>query len=430
MKVSAVVVALLMAAPAAGAAIRYSITDLGVLPGATNSVATAINSHGMVVGFCSFAGGLTERGFAWANGVMTNPGTLPGGDYVTAKDVNGTGEIVGTGNANGAAEPRGFFLDASGMTDLARSFGGANIHANGVNDAARCVGEMTRSGSGDPAKFRGVLWEKDPAHPDRFLQTVLPVLTNATDPTLTFTLANDVNNGGVIAGSGYTYPEGQRGVLWLGDAQHTIIDLGKPPGASESFAVAVNDSGTAVGYDTGPFFRQRALLWSNDTTHTWFELDLLPGTDLSAARAINNLGHVVGASSDTNGLSRAFLWRDGVLFDLNTLLDASGAAWQLRNASGINDAGQIVGTGLHNGTERAFLLTPLPNVAVALGANVTLTWNAVPGARYRVQSTSNLPISSWTDLSGEVVAASTTASAVDPVSPIGGSRFYRVQLLP
>jgi hypothetical protein len=42
--------------------------------------------------------------------------------------------------------------------------------------------------------------------------------------------------------------------------------------------------------------------------------------------------------------------------DLNKLIPA-GSGWMLQEAYGINNAGQIVGTGMHNGQEHAFLLT-------------------------------------------------------------------------
>jgi hypothetical protein len=46
---------------------------------------------------------------------------------------------------------------------------------------------------------------------------------------------------------------------------------------------------------------------------------------------------------------------------MQTLLDpATGAGWTNISASAINNLGQIVGTGIHNGQSRAFLMTPLP----------------------------------------------------------------------
>ena len=47
------------------------------------------------------------------------------------------------------------------------------------------------------------------------------------------------------------------------------------------------------------------------------------------------------------------------MFELQSLLDASGAGWTLTSATAINNRGQIVGTGLHNGQPRGFLMTPV-----------------------------------------------------------------------
>jgi probable HAF family extracellular repeat protein len=67
---------------------------------------------------------------------------------------------------------------------------------------------------------------------------------------------------------------------------------------------------------------------------------------------------VVGYSYDAQGKSRAFIWTNGMLFDLNTLVeDAPG--WTLTAAYGINESGQIVGSGLFNGRHSAFLLDPV-----------------------------------------------------------------------
>jgi len=46
-----------------------------------------------------------------------------------------------------------------------------------------------------------------------------------------------------------------------------------------------------------------------------------------------------------------------VISDLNTLIPP-GSGWELNEAEGINSAGEIVGLGIHNGLQRAYLLTP------------------------------------------------------------------------
>jgi probable HAF family extracellular repeat protein len=84
---------------------------------------------------------------------------------------------------------------------------------------------------------------------------------------------------------------------------------------------------------------------------------LRPGL-ASVALGINGSGQVVGYGEIGNGETHAFLWSDGTgMTDLNSQIDPA-AGWELMRADGINEAGQIVGLGSHNGVLRSFLLTP------------------------------------------------------------------------
>jgi probable HAF family extracellular repeat protein len=71
--------------------------------------------------------------------------------------------------------------------------------------------------------------------------------------------------------------------------------------------------------------------------------------------AINDSGVIVGYSS-FQATYHAFVYSGGKMRDLNKLIPA-GSGWLLLQAFGINNAGQIVGTGMHNGKEHGFLLT-------------------------------------------------------------------------
>ncbi len=61
-------------------------------------------------------------------------------------------------------------------------------------------------------------------------------------------------------------------------------------------------------------------------------LDVPSGTTISSAFDINNAGLVVGYTADNANNDRATLWDGTTAFDLNTLLDPSGAGWTLSAA--------------------------------------------------------------------------------------------------
>ncbi len=89
-------------------------------------------------------------------------------------------------------------------------------------------------------------------------------------------------------------------------------------------------------------------------------LGALGPDDESSAEGINDQGLVVGLSSGPV-FDRAFLYDGIAMTELTTLLDSTGTGWQLTDASGINNAGQIVGTGVNPaGRVHAYLLTPNP----------------------------------------------------------------------
>ncbi|MDB6124366.1 MAG: hypothetical protein JWQ71_3359, partial [Pedosphaera sp.] len=65
----------------------------------------------------------------------------------------------------------------------------------------------------------------------------------------------------------------------------------------------------------------------------------------------------------------------------------------------------------------------IESIAVS-GSNVTLTWSAIAGKVYRVQTKSDIT-ASWNDLTGDVTASGSTATKVDS-SGLASELFYRV----
>jgi probable HAF family extracellular repeat protein len=175
--------------------------------------------------------------------------------------------------------------------------------------------------------------------------------------------ASDINNRGEVVGQA-TGPNFRHAYSWTKSGG--IRDLGNLDGdrLSLSGAEGINDQGQIVGAS-----------YSRDlgTTHAVYfgpsgVIDLGTLGGLSDAHAVNNLGQVVGDSYGAFG-HHAFLTdlSGGPMVDLNTLIPPD-SGWTLFEATAINDAGQIVGTGQLPGYDiiHAYLLTPEESPVVAL----------------------------------------------------------------
>jgi probable HAF family extracellular repeat protein len=101
-------------------------------------------------------------------------------------------------------------------------------------------------------------------------------------------------------------------------------------------------------------------------TAGWHQLDQLPSGTWAEPHAINNSGQVVGQAASSVGLGyvTAVRWTNGTVTDLGTVVPTAGSVIiELRNATGINDSGQILVNGSTNDgvgwVSRPFLLTPV-----------------------------------------------------------------------
>ena len=102
------------------------------------------------------------------------------------------------------------------------------------------------------------------------------------------------------------------------------------------------------------------------------------------ALAVNNRGQVVGYEEPDNGAGPAVLWNGTTPVDLNSLLNSSGAGWDLQIAHGINSRGQIVGIGTDpKGEVAGFVLTPChsctPCPHCAVGVPSPIVGAGLPG---------------------------------------------------
>ncbi len=123
------------------------------------------------------------------------------------------------------------------------------------------------------------------------------------------------------------------------------------PGAQDTTAFAINNSGTVVGYyiinNTGP----HAFLYQNGT---FTNIDY-PASNFTLALAINNLGIVAGYFTTTSGALHGFTYSSGTFTQVDRPDSPKGTA-----VTGINDFNQLVGVWYPaTGFEKTFKATPI-----------------------------------------------------------------------
>jgi probable HAF family extracellular repeat protein len=315
----------------------YALTDLGNLGGPQSAQAYDINDVGQVVGYATSAAG-PQRAFLWQDGGMTELGTL-GGSASLANALNDAGQVVGTSRTTtGSSATNPFLWEGGVMTDLGVGPG----TAYGINDAGQVVGQRNT---------HGFLWDDG-------------AVTDIGDFGGGASTAVAINDAGQVVGAALGTEVGGvaspwRAFLWQ---DGVMTDLGVLPGTEESGASAVNGLGQVVGSSdrTDPETYEvtsYAFLYSGGV------MTALPVPSTEAyAGDINDAGQVVGAMRAGGGWSNyhAYVYSGGVATNLNSLIPA-GSGLHLISATGINNAGQIVGYAYDAaGHYHAFLLTPVP----------------------------------------------------------------------
>lgn len=347
----------------AAAGPRYTVTDLGSLGGGISS-AMALNASGQVVGE-SRVGSLSHA-FLYSGGQMYDLGALEEGKNSVAYAINDAGWVAGYSKVTGPSPGRAFLYDGA-MYDLGTLNAGATYSFGlGINNNGTVVGS---SDFYTPA-----------GHTVRAFSYAAGSMTNLgepLDPTCgncgLGSVANDINDSGLVTG----YAALKNGLVraYLYDTVTGLTtELGSIGGpAATSRGQALNNRGEVTGWGNPTNLGvTHAFLYSGGTMHDLGGLDPNPNY-VSEGFGINNFGVVVGYAGLSTGAGHAFIYSGGSMTDLNTLIPAD-SNWILNEARGINDAGQIVGTGHVGSAIHAYLLTPVPEPETAVLMLAGLAW--------------------------------------------------------
>lgn len=372
---------------------QYTIQDLGTLPSLPSGscVATAISQAGIVAGYCNAAGGSIVFGvdtqpFVYSKGVLTGLGIT--NQPAVPLGVNDSGVVVG-GNVNInlktgiSVSP---FIYQNGSIQAFTGIPGSVLPFGLTNSGKSAATKITAGGEN--------FFVASQALQITTAGTSTPLSPSSGSEAVAFGISP--SGAWISGGSGTASGEelgSQTPTLWNNG---TAQALPLVPNFTYASMTGVNDSGMAAGTAftfnfselTDPSATSHAVVYNNGTMT---DLGTLANDAASAALGINNSGTVVGYSTGqvpditlffeplletASGNSHAFVYVNGTMYNLNNQLP-SGTGWQLTAATAINNAGQIVGTGLIQQQQHAFLLTPVqppppPTVTSVVGAGLSV----------------------------------------------------------
>lgn len=363
---------------------RYTITDLGSLVESSDyaSFGYGMNNKGQITGTsdirfnCGFLGCYpVKHPFMWnpKTAQMTDLGNLGDaiGNYLSiGKGINNRGQITGfaaTAGEHGSGNSHAFVWNprTAQMTDLGTFDGHLGDFwsgGHGINNKGQITGEATVHEEDSQIFSHAFIWNPKTAKM-RDMGTLCESRTYGC-----FSVGHGINRKGQVVGSSsftdkYNTPGGSHAFFW-NPKTAKMRDIGTlcGPQAFEclSNGYGINNRGEITGdseveYTSGS--EPHAILWS-PKSGKMRDLGTLHG-GRSVGLGINDYGHIVGSSQYSDSEPHAFLWRRKPgMVDLNSLIPAD-SGWHLREATAINNRGQIVANGYHPvlGTH-ALLLKP------------------------------------------------------------------------
>lgn len=377
---------------AANAQQTYTVKPLNF--GAPNTAVTPyINNVGQVVGTGSsaylydvFAKTTTNLGNVLYVVGLNDAGMIVTNDVVPVFEPQESESFMGPpspGPSSGA-----LYQFRNGGLSLVASLG---IYPTGINNAGQVSGDIpTQEGPGAPYAYGSAVYDSTTGS-----TTIINSGTVSGDGGGERFYSAGISSSGVLAAAAVVIFDASvaSGSSPAGPSVDFFPFVGiydTDPGSMTLMNCVTPTAINALGEVTGFWFSPsgegtvqapyRAFL-SGD-----YDLGVLGACVNSYAYALNDSGTVVGSSDvDTNSppTEHAFVYANGAMTDLNTVL-VNGTGWTLNSALAINNTGYIVGIGTFNGTSTYYLLSPRPTPlhvrppVSKVGARVTGGLGAIP----------------------------------------------------
>ena len=268
--------------------------------------------------------------------------------------------------AGSSAVPCTFTIHNLGV--LAGDFAGT---ASGINNASKAVGS---SETFDPVNF-------DPVRPVLFASPVIAFHTLPNEvPGLAFGDAVAISDSGVAVG---TIFDPKRLATHAAQFTYSTVDLGTLLFGSNSFATSINNLGEIVGYAeavipaNGPKLNH-AVRYAGGKV---IDLGVLTAEGESFATGVNSQGVVVGYATTASGATHAVSFAQGHAVDFGVPPGGSDS-----RALGINKLGHAVGAAdFGSGKDHAAMFINRRIIDLGtLSGGTTSTATAINGADYAV----------------------------------------------
>jgi uncharacterized membrane protein len=382
-----------------GRSVDFDFTVPALDPGSNHLVVSASNAAGNTATAQRHVNYAAVRYHVVVAGEFEDGGSIPGA-------INASGDVALQWQDGDSRDAQGFVWSAGALTSLVLPDGHVLMGLSGINASRVVVGDLEEEGTGTYG-FRDVpvVWEHGQPHKlpllggftqggalaindagiiagyvmDDEWDNSAAVVWRDGGPTLIRldAGASDINSSGVVTGSFWSGGVA-RAFRW-DDGKMTTLE--PPAGTNVSFGMAINDAGDVVGfsYDRATFPRTRATLWQGTTA---VSLGEVPDGMYYRTWGVNNhLQAVGGVDGQAPGSRQAFISENGRMSLLNHLTNGD---WDIIEAMGINDAGQILALAVRAGTQpyphemRLVILEPVDAAAVD-ASFVPLTQRSIRG---------------------------------------------------